>query len=105
MVRLIPLEKTANQKLNVQLNGVSYNVFIKTRGNLTYLSLEDGENPIVYGRLCLPNEKIQIPPYLFKGALFFYCQDNETPYYEQFGGLHNLYYLDEDELESIKNGN
>ena len=89
----IPLEAIPNQKLNVQLSGKTYNITINTRSGLSYVSLSIGDTPLVSGRICLPNKRIELPHYLFNnGVLFFHCQDEETPFYQKFGVLHNLYY-------------
>lgn len=100
----IPLERIANQKFNVQLAGKNYNITINTRSGLSYLSINVRDTPLVAGRICLPNKRIEIPPYLFPGVLFFHCQDNETPLYTKFGILHNLYYATRYEFRLISDG-
>ena len=100
----IQLEAIPNQKINVQLSRVSYNIRINTRCGLTFLSLLQGEEPITYSRICLPNRSVAIPKYKFNGVLFWVSQDDETPYYPKFGTLHKLYYATLEEFKELTNG-
>ena len=100
----IPLEAIPNQKLNVQLSGKNYNITINTRSDLSYMSLSVGDTPLVSGRICLPNKRVEIPHYKFAGVLFWHCQDDETPFYLKFGVLHNLYYATRYEFMEITGG-
>ena len=102
-MELIPIEAIPNQKFNVQLSGKTYNISINTRRGLSFLSMSIGETPLVSGRICLPNKKIEIPNYKFQGVLFWHCQDNETPFYKQFGVLHKLYYATDEEWSEAVN--
>lgn len=103
-MELIPLEAIPNQKFNVQLGGITYNIYIQTRRNLSFLSITFGDTPLVYGRLCLPNKKVEIPQIKFNGVLVWRCQDNETPFYPKFGTLHKLYYVTNAEWSEAMNG-
>ena len=102
-MKLIPLEQIPNQKFNIRLDNHSYNFVFNTRRELTYFSLFEGEEPLTHGRLCLPNQSIQIPSYKFNGVLYFECFDHETPIYSKFGTLHNLYFVTQDELTESGN--
>lgn len=103
-MELIPLEAIPNQKFNVQLDGITYNIRINTRREFSFLSISVGDTPLVLSRICLPNKKVEIPNYKFNGVLFWRCQDNETPFYKQFGVLHKLYYATNDEWSEATNG-
>ena len=103
-MELIPLEDIPNQKINVQLDRVTYNIRLNTRRGLTFMSISVGDTPLSYSRICLPNKKVEFPRYAFGGVLFWLCQDDETPLYTKFGTLHQLYYATAAEFKELTNG-
>jgi hypothetical protein len=96
---LIPVEPIPNQSFAVRLDGIEYEIAIKTCRNVMAMSISAFNNPVVLGQRIIPG--YPIIPYRYKSALgnfVFNTADSEYPQYNKFGVDQFLLYASVGEL-------
>lgn len=95
----IPLEPIPNQSFSTTVEGITYKITLRTAQNATLASIESGGRTLITNALCVPGGNIlPYPAYKKSGNFRFMCQDNQYPYYENFGKTCFLAYIPEAEL-------
>lgn len=98
-MQLINLDPIPNQSFSTYIDGVPYSITLRTAQNATLATIESGGRPLITNALCVPGGNIlPYPAYKKAGNFRFMCQDNQYPYYENFGKTCFLTYVPEEEL-------
>lgn len=98
-MNIIPLEPIPNQSFSTTVEGITYKITLRTAQNATLASIESAGRTLITNALCVPGGNILPYPAYRKGGNFrFVCQDNQYPYYENFGKTCFLAYIPKAEL-------
>lgn len=98
-MNIIPLEPIPNQSFGTTLEGITYQITLRTAQNATLASIESGGRTLITNALCVPGGNIlPYPAYKKAGNFRFMCQDNQYPCYANFGKTCFLAYIPEAEL-------
>lgn len=101
MTRLIELENIPNQSFNIVVEQDSYDITIRTIGELTYVSITRNSEVILSNARAMPNQNIILSTYLFQtfGNFRFISSNNEEyPYYQNFGVSTFFHYVTKAEV-------
>lgn len=100
-MREIPLRQTPNQRIETTIDGVAYAIQLRTATPLTIADIYANGTLVKAGVRCVPGKKLIPYDYLTVGGnFFFYCLENDYPYYEYFGVTQRLIYLSDEEINS-----
>lgn len=97
----IELQAIPNQSFSIIIDGVSFDVAIKTT-SVTIADITIDDVIKLQGVKCMPNRPIIPYEYLENGNFFFVCDGEEYPYYTNFGTSQNLVYLTADEMVAYR---
>ena len=106
MMFLVPLIPVPNQNFSVRLDGVLFDISVKTARETMVITISRDNALVVSGVRCRPNLPL-IPYRHLEGATgnFYFRTDGDVyPHYSRFGGTDALYYLTKNELETLRNG-
>lgn len=105
-MEIIALQAIPKQVFNIVLDNVLYEIgIIETNGcmsmNLTRggVDILDGQR-VVAGKLCIPYPPLEAD----SGNFMFLTQNNDLPYYDQFGLTQSFLYASNAELEAVRDG-
>lgn len=93
----IELQAIPNQSFGIIIDGVSFDIVIKTT-TVTIADITIDGVVKLQGVKCMPNRPIVPYEYLENGNFFFVCDGEEYPYYTNFGISQSLVYLTPDEM-------
>lgn len=102
-MRDIPLQRTPNQVIETTIDGVEYAIKLSTvQNNMTVADVYADGVLLKAGVRCIPAERLIPYKYLTNGGNFFwYCLNDDYPYYEYFGVTQRLVYLNDAELAAL----
>lgn len=99
----ILLAAIPNQTVSIRLDDRMYSITVKeTRGVMSVDILRDNE-PILSGSRCVPMVPLITYRYLEAGNFVFLTENDEYPYYTEFGNTQSLVYVSPVELEALRN--
>lgn len=103
---LVPLEPVPNQRCSVRIDGVLYELTIKTARAIMAASITRDGIAVTHNAPCLPRRQIVPYRYLERdgGNFVFVTKNDAYPHYSRFGGEDTLYFLTPAELEEARNG-
>jgi hypothetical protein len=103
-MQIITLQAIPNQTFAVTIDQTRYAITLRTIGDETYASITMNGTDLIDGVKCQPNQPIMPYPYLENGGgnFSFYTQNDEYPYYENFGSTHFLLYASAAELAALR---
>lgn len=97
----IPVSKLPNQIFSIIINGIDYQIALRTIQELTYMSLWANGEILFYNQLCVPNEWINPYNYLsLNGKFRVDCVDDEYPYFEKFNDTQLLNFYTPEEVQN-----
>lgn len=103
MAQLIQLQAIPNQTLNIQLDGLLYQITIKAAPQgFMYADVIRSNSPIVLGMRAVNGTYLIPYKYLESGNFLFVTANEEYPYYTQFEVSQFLLYVPQNELESYR---
>ena len=96
----IPLNNTQpNQQFEIMINGNTFEIGLRTVSEITYITVSVNGTKLVDGARCPPNVNLLNYSYLQTyGDFKFTSEDDEYPYYENFGKKCRLYFIPIEEL-------
>lgn len=95
----IALNNTPNQKLSVDILGITYGIETKLFDGMLYMTVYAGEVLLCAGVRAMPNAVVIPYPYLTQGGNFlWYCPDGDYPDWEKFNTQHALLWLSDEEI-------
>lgn len=98
-MQLINLDSIPNQSFSTYIDGVPYSITLRTAQGATLVTIESGGEALITNALCVPGENLlSYNSRRKKGNFRFVCQNDEYPYYENFGKNCFLTYVPEEEL-------
>lgn len=108
----IPLQAIPNQSLSIQLDGINFDLRIKTCDNTpqtlgssnTTITITANEAIIVQNVRMVPLTALINYQYLEQGNFFLYTENDDYPDYTLFGVSQYLIYATQQELEDLRNG-
>lgn len=101
---LIPLDAVANQSFTINLDGSSYDIAIKeTNGVMAANIVRDGATLLLGTRIVAGTPLIPYD-YLQLGNFILTTENDEIPYYTQFGVTQQLLYASIAEIGEISAG-
>ena len=110
-MQTIPLRATANQTLQVVLDGQDCSLRIYTRtlsdgGDTLFCDLDIAQRPVFYGAICLDGLPLPLYPWLgMSGRLVFVdMQGTAAPHWSGLGSRWQLVYLSPAEAEAYAEG-
>lgn len=98
---LLKIQAVPNQTLSVDIDGVSFDISLKTAGTII-ADITVDQVVKVQGAKCLPNKPIMPYEYLEHGNFFFITENEEYPDYTQFNISQSLVYLTVDEMVALR---
>ncbi len=90
----ISLQAVPNQKFSVDADGYTYDVVVRTTDNRTVVDVSIDGDYVVRGMRALPFVPLIPYPYLQAGNFVFQTQNDNIPYYTDFGASTSLVYLE-----------
>lgn len=113
MPQEIPLQAVPNQLFNIQLNNVLYNFSIKLSVNIMGVSIARAQQVLLTNVIAKPNSifapTYPIIPYSYlennQGNFFIFTENEEYPFYTQFGTTQFMLYYSPDEMEALRENN
>lgn len=98
----INLKQEPNQQTSIELDGSSYDITVKTTTTLTVVTIVRDGVTIIDSVRAMP--LLPILPYRYQeaGNFSFITENDELPYYENFGVSQFLVYLTPDELVELR---
>jgi len=102
MIR-VPLQSSPNQEFNIPLDGNRFDIEIKESNGVMAVSIDINEENILLGQRVLAGVPLIPYRYLESGNFIFITNNDEIPYYTQFGINQRLIYATQEELEAIRN--
>lgn len=102
---IIPLNKTPNQSLSVNLDGYTFDIQIKALDDVMAASVTVDDEVVVQNMRVLSGVPMIPFTYLEKGNLIFIADassQEEIPYYDSFGEAFTLMYFTQAELEELR---
>ncbi|MCW8965363.1 MAG: hypothetical protein OQK82_01550 [Candidatus Pacearchaeota archaeon] len=106
MAVIIPLNKTPNQSLSVNLDGYVFDIQVKALDDVMAASVTVDDEVVVQNIRVLSGVPLIPFTYLEKGNLIFVADassQEEIPYYSGFGESFTLVYFTQSELEELRN--
>lgn len=101
----IPLQAVPNQSLSVVVDGINYELEVKTAVNVTVITVTRDNELIITSTRAVFGTPILPYRYLEDGNFIFTCTTDDTlPIYTNFGVTQFLSFYTADELEAIRNG-
>ena len=99
----LSLEQIPNQEFEIILNGQDCKIHLYTRGEYLYFDLYVADTPFFYGAICYDRTRvIPISRDSFNGNFIFVdTLSRSNPEYSRLNERYILYYLTDDELESL----
>lgn len=102
----IALQAIPKQSFNIVLASVLYTItLLETNGCMSIsitragVDVLDGQR-VVAGKLCIPYQPLEGGD----GNFMFLTQNNDLPYYDQFGSTQTFLYASNAELEAVRDG-
>ena len=102
MTDLITLQAIPNQSFSVRLDVDRYDISIVSIPGAMAATITRNDEIIVSGQRCVAGFPIIPFRYLEKGNFMFTTENDEMPYYEQFGSTQFLYFTPAEELSEIR---
>ena len=100
----IILQNVPQQRIEVDIDGVNYVLQFRTSQGLTIADVYADTELLKAGVVCAPGAALIPYKYLTRGGNFyFYCAENDYPYYEYFTSTQFLFYLTDAEIEELDN--
>lgn len=98
----IALQQTPNQSFSLDVDGLTFDITLKT-ATYTVADVYIGNELIISGTRVMPYRPIVPYEYLLQeaGNFFFITEDGEYPMYDQFGTTQSLVYLTADEVGAL----
>jgi hypothetical protein len=96
---LVPLAPLPNQKCAVRIDGVLYELTVRTARRLMVADVARDGAPVVRNVRCLPLRPL-IPYRCLESGNFVFVTAGEYPHYSRFGAEDELYHLSAEELEA-----
>ena len=92
---ILPIKQVPNQSISTIVEGVSYDLAIKTIANITYASISVGDELKVQNIKCNINQPIMPFKYMHPdaGNFIFTSVDDAYPSYENFNVSTQLQYI------------
>ena len=102
MAAEIELQNIPNQNFQLLVEEDSYDITLKTIGDITYVSITRNSEVIITSTRAKPNQNILENVYQFNehGNFVFVSGDDEYPFFENFGVLAIFNYLTKAEVAS-----
>lgn len=98
-MQIIEISPIPNQRFEVILNGLLYQVELRTIQDLTYMSVWVNDDILFYNQLCTPNNYVNPYNYLsVNGKFYFKAVNGEYPNYKNFGTTSFIYFLTPQEI-------
>ena len=102
MIR-INLEAVANQSFNIDLEDSRYKVVLKEANGCMVCDIERDGEILLNGSRCVAGVPL-IPYRAYEEGNFIFVTENDMmPYYTEFEITQTLYYLTEEEVQSLRN--
>lgn len=99
----ITLQRTANQQFTVELNGRRVDLTFKAATNIMIVDIAVDEEVILRGHRLVVGEPMIPYRYLNQwGNLVLLTENNQLPWWEQFGNTQFLMFLTPEEIEEIR---
>lgn len=102
MPQIIPTQQLPNQSLSITLDGVLYDVTIRTTDGITNVSISQNGALILENAIAVACGPIIPSPYMESGNFLFLTANHQLPNYEQFGLTQSLFYLSPAELAAFR---
>lgn len=100
-MRDIPLQMVPNQSMSFTVEGARWDVTIKACGSIMAVDVVVDDVPLIQGvRTVAGADVIPFEHLTDHGNLFFITEDDDLPWWEQFGVTQFLVYLTPQELQS-----
>ena len=101
-MREVPLLNAPNQRVETTIDGVNYSIQLRTVQSFTTADIYADGEILKAGSRCIPGKPLIPYPYLTRGGNFyFYCLNDDYPYYEYFGITQKLVYLTDEEIAGL----
>lgn len=98
----ITLQPVPQQRIETDIDGISYVLQFRTFQGMTIADIYADGDLIRGGINCVPGEPLIPYPYLTRGGNFyFYCAENDYPYYKLFSSTQFLFYLTDAEMDEL----
>ena len=92
----IPLRNIPQQRIEMNIDGVDYAIQLRTAQGMTFADTYANGELLKAGVRCVSGQPIIPYNYLTKGGNFFwYCLNDDYPYFENFETTQFLIYLDD----------
>jgi uncharacterized protein DUF6983 len=98
----INLQPIPNQSLSIRLDDNLYDITVKEARGVMSFTLVRNDIPIVSGLRMLPNAPLIPYRYLEAGNFVMLCDNEEYPFYTDFGDSQSLVYLSDAEIAVIR---
>jgi len=99
---LVPIAAVPNQTFSISLNNMRYDIAIYVARNIMAIDIERDNETLVLGLRLVPNSLVIPYKYLEEGNFIILTDDEEYPYYTQFGISQQLLYASSAELLSLR---
>ena len=101
-MNIIPLQAIPNQSLTVQIDNISYDIRVHLCSNVMAFDITIAGVLVIQGMRAVSGFPIIPAVYLENGNFVVLTQNDDYPYYDQFGITQFLYYASQAELEAIR---
>jgi hypothetical protein len=98
----IALDTSPNQSLSVTLDGDLYDLTIKETNGTMAITISRNNETILDSVRMVAGTPLIPYSYLEKGNFMLLTNDEEYPYYTQFGITQTLIYASQDELDALR---
>lgn len=103
-MRRIPLEAIPNQSFSVRLDDALYDITIKEARGIMAVTIVRDNVELVSGLRATAGTPLLPYRYQESGNFIITTENDEIPYYTQFGVTQNLIYASQEELEVLRAG-
>ncbi len=98
----IPLQALANQSFTFSADNFRYEVTIKEASGLMAVTVSIDDVAVISGQRALAGVPLIPYRYLEQGNFIFITEDDENPYYTNFGSSNSLVYASPSELRALR---
>lgn len=100
-MRQIPLEVLPNQSLSIRLGDNLYTIELKTAQQNTVIAMFRGQTLLFSGLRAVAGAPLIPFIYLESGNFIFITENDELPFWREFGSSQKLVYLSQDEIDAL----
>lgn len=101
-MNIVPLQAIPNQSLTIQLDNISYDMRFHVCGDIMCIDLSIDNVVVLVGSRLVAGYPVIPYAYLENGNFVFLTENDDYPFWDQFGITQYMIYASQQELEAIR---